>query len=85
MGLLSSCCFATTIRATVGVSSGVSATSRPPWSSKLYSSSTISSPLLSTYICVRSSAGVSISRKPYRRAVSSTVSNVSRRAPISGG
>jgi hypothetical protein len=37
----------TTIRATVGVSSGVSATWRPPRSSNAYSSSTISSPLLS--------------------------------------
>ncbi len=56
------CC--ATMRASVGVISGRSATSRPPLSVKAYSWPTISSPLFAVYNSIDSSGGPSYSSKP---------------------
>src|SRR2546426_7556507 len=57
IGFLSAWACAPTMRASVGVISGRSATLRPPLSSNAYSCCTISSPLLSVYSSNGSSGG----------------------------
>jgi hypothetical protein len=60
-GLRSAFARAATMRATVGVISGRSATSRPPLSTKLYNWPTISSPLFLVYRSSGSNGGPSYS------------------------